>query len=883
MSRDHGMQYRARMLWYYSIYQEGMSMHWTKAVFSDGTFGEMKNGTVEWVKRDFAGYVFFMLNCIIAGFGAGFTWEMYSYVKPEDLAPWDVPGWYINVRKESKALGRTLAWTNKGVTVLVIKDPNGIPLPWGQLGIFGVLMSAKVMKRLAALAWRSYINDVYENVVYTRPGEYIARQAGVLSVCILPKKNALRDGVFYVRPSFMYGMIDKIVIHHKDGTVNESKTRKVRNKLRHAKRFHARLILPYIPREYLTRSQRVMLKFGALAKGDCIVAASDAALDADVVIDMNNLKPELFSLNGFAYFQAFRQEQYGKVRTNPQSLAHFYKWLFQHHIQAALIDQVNAMKAAIRRGVLPEFLDPMATTDDAGRFSDKRSKSDPDGSLNIWMDRYFKLAEDGKLLHSPHLTAALYALCRDYLHPKYRPNHKRHFPVPFAAGASITSWTVATELGYDIPVLGRGDVYLHEIGLIVSDKSYGFIVRVLGGADQDDHIDIHIRRAAHWARVPVGNGKMMTIKKDEIILILTRNPIGMQSDGRSRMGSEYVIVKPWFGAELLGVPEEEIPHVHLDKRPAMVSEVVTYGKGIFRPKGPKVPKNMREYEGFFDQQIAVASDANRAYGSHAYMMMAAMWHKIVTPFQGDEGDIVDAMQQRPCVEDVALLERCNTQVAHAIRSALLSGRVRLDPVVGDYVLGIIMHLTGDDSLKETLATLGLFDPNGPMLNLALEHQSVLNDFVKDATTHLLEIMEERRTWGNGSGVGITWFDKDRDPRGNFPILLRKVQDMEERCIKAHNDHYEANGIKKRMSRSNIPAKLWNEIGDKVVNEALAAGRTWDELTIAMREAYVYCMVGIDRSSFSGAGLASFWKMSDKRLTHGRLLDLLHDALLSFDS
>lgn len=836
---------------------------------SDGVIVHKDENGAPKAHEGFGGYRFHMLDAMILALGIGYKWEIRSYSPPRSLKLEELMDWFRDVIGETRFIGRTLGWVNKGISVIVLSDhreccnaknplcDKGKTLPWGDIPLFTITMTGKIMKRLAAFAWRSYLNATFTKVVFTVPGEYVAPKKRQLSICVVPKSD-LRDGVAQVRPHLMKSMRNKLTA---DYVGDAEKARALRKRLRDVVRGHFRVF-----------TQIGLLKF------DGIIAKSDAALWADIQVSPDNIKGEIKCPEDMAFLEAFAQEQYSEIRTNTQTLANFFTWLLDGLIQPALENFVAQIKDYIITGALPPFLDPIGRTIGHNGVEN----GDDTDNLGVWMERYMELPKRGvPLTRSLQLTAALFALCRDYLHPKKLEFWECRFPIPFAMSASLTSQTVAFESGYDeIPELNRGEVFLHRIGAVFSDAWYIWVAWVLGGGDQDDHLDVHLRRNKFKCMIPCGaDGEMMEILKDEVVLVVTRNPVGNRTNGES-IGSEFIVAKLVNWETMWTGSADQIPYVDLRKgkgRPLFLTEVNTDGIDPLY-KAPKVmlPKNMKEYENFFDTQLAVSGRAGMAYGTHARQMMAAAWHRMTTSFLEEEGTIVDDMQQERSVEKCNVLDACNATVAKEQRTNMLYGGVALDAAVAEYILPITSALTGDFKLKEKVQ----LDYNGPMIKLAQFHAKVRNQFAADAKAWMRDELKDKNVnWILAKDLGKTMTAPGSGDT-SFPYLLRKCRDMEERYINAQRaaGHTE-------FAKRDITMKGWTLIGDKVVDEAMAyltGERGLDEdaahqrLVKAAAQAYRHAIVN-SRVGTVGT-LAAFWAHSDRPLINGKLLPLMAEAL-----
>lgn len=846
---------------------------WSSAIHSSGSIHYVEDGQVKF-REGFGGFVLFMLDAIINAFGAGYTWEIRSYNAPKNLSKKKKDQWLNNVRNDMRAMGTTIAWVNKGVTAISIKNSQGQYLPWMNLGIFGIDMSAKVMKRLAALAWRSYLNGMFERVVYTTVDKPVAYVRGQMSVAFIYSRRLaqLHDGVSFMRPELFEEILERIT---PELVGSEEKAERLRKELSHSKRFNIRLILPYIPRSVLPRKVRKVIKNGGLIKGDIIITKvlpDGSVLAADIVTHIINVKPELYSTTNAAYLQMFRQEQYGRVRTNRQALAHFFKWLYDGHIQDALKQMVADLFTRIKAGLLPDFIDPVGRTlGHTGWKKGNDSRLEQDDSINAFSWKYIQMIEAGvPLTRSPAMLQAIYQMCKSFLHPKDREEDERRFPVPYAKSASFTSRSVAVYAGYNIPPLRDGEVFYHSIGAIVSDETFAYMAYVSGTADEDDHFDHHIRRSASRAWIRSGSMKGFVVRKGDLIAVTVRNPIGGRMNG-SKRGSEYYVLRVKGGLKHFRI-EGKIPEINLRDRPRMITEVnVKDQPATFVPTGPVLPLSYTW--DFVTDQMGVALTASREYGGHALLIMGSWWLNIITKFQADEAEFVDSAQQKPSVEDMSKMKQANIELALWIVAGLRR-ITKIDRIVAGRpdkgffkLLESILEMP-EGSLWSEL--VGKFY-DGPFTELIEFHRRVIQSFDELAREHILECVAAQR---------IAFSDvivDDLSDKGT-PELLHRIHATTAWYMRLHNDDRRARGMTPLTKRTLTGEDYANIAGWVIYFSINEKGDDHDRLVDLAEQTYAYRIRAARKSERLGDYLGNFLEISDKELTNGPLLGLLIEVL-----
>lgn len=873
-----------------------MTPLWAMWLYSTGVLLYVEDGKTK-MHEGFGGFTAALLDAIKTEMGPGYTWELIALNSPK-TTPKKLAIWLGKTYTFIKGLNPTLVWVNKGISVLIIKDAEGKPVPWGCLKIMGVAMSPKIMKRLAVLAWRSYLNGTFKTVIYTKPGRRIPPLVGALSVCIFTsrKNEHLYDGVMAIRPSLVGALIDKV------NTGVEEKTEMVKEELRKSFRFNIRIILPKLPKEFIAELFPVKSKSrkrrstwlkrraafaetygnGFAAKGDCMLG-DEEKMWADIHLHIYpNGKPETPSLTDCAYLQMFRQEQYGRVRTNPQMLAHFFEWLLDGHIQKALRMQINTMIMNLIEGTLPKFIDPVSR--EIGNHGEERAVD----SINAFSYRYIKFSRWLPVWKSPGLLMAIYTMCENFLLPKGTKDRERRFPVPFSKSASLTSRSAVINAGLRIPELRFGEVYYHRVGMVVDDRIFAAVCYELGTADEDDHVYNMLRIVERDVWIPVFTEGVHThnlmLEAGDLVAILVRPPTGQRTNGRMR-GSEYYVLKVRGAVDRLGIvniggtkwnngtwinKSGPIPTIDLKTRPMMISEVPLVdedGKTIeptFNPVGLKTPEEFT-----FDfawEQALVAPNAAKAFGRYCLLVMETWWSWVMMPFHADMGDIVDSMQQKPCAEDVASLNVCVYDLAETVLEAV-EGGAQIEKVVAPGLFKMIASILGVDFEERDAFVESYMSStwDGPFTNLIEFHKAEMARFREVARGHILESAERARV--AVKDIEITM----KDAKG-APGLIVAMKKTERKYRDARREMYPD------LSSDLAPAD-YDEIGTQTV-EWLLEHYTRDQVVRLMLEAYAFRM----RAALAGDGttINRTLAASDRDFMNGRLLDVLITAVGTLD-
>jgi hypothetical protein len=723
---------------------------------------------------------------------------------------------------DMKAFGTTIAYVTKdnSYTAISIRD-NGTPRVWdvnktGESPDFrhiNIGMSSKIAKRLSMLGTQTYLNtDATVIFVDEDDTTFYPHEEGVLYIRITDKEGdeaILKDGQYFIRPEVRDEMVENV--SEKMQVHNPEKARMLRRELGRAKTFNGRLITGK-----------------GLIKGDAVVSH---VLNVDVEVDRVNIKDEVSTFDAHTgLFQMFPQEQMGKVFTNRQTIASFYKALMavptpnredsKNLIKDALVDYIDGLIARFRTGEMMLHINSLG-----------REKGDQIRNvfqkLEAWTE-HFSLNESLYLLMMEAGQIVDMLGCEPGTDDK-----KRRFPVPYATRNSIRN-ADTYRMVYGIePDLAYGEGFVDpELGLIVSDETYLDMVPVLGGADLDDHVEIHYRTVIN------DDDEFFNVDAGDTVMVIIRNPIGIESDGEN-VASEYWMLRA--SAIERACIVEDLPELDTSDLPICTAEL-ELPEPTFEATEPEMTDNYSKE--FFINGVKASAKAQGVYGTHANLMMAFRLYDIPFPFLAPEETFVDICQQTRHPEDLAYIRDLNEVHRKMLANA-----------------GVPM----DFWTKKRCGLRNVAQEDGLFTELVNFHRDEVARFEVNAKQHIhlvKQAMEARY-----DGVAITRM------KANKPLLLSRVEVMEAR----YRAETENTG---RLSYWDFEA-IGNLVVDRL-NEMEAdsnSSQTRELTNQDFLEAHAWLWTQV-KPSHRTTSVRSMYYNTDQKLMMGAMLDRLIEALLS---
>lgn len=717
---------------------------------------------------------------------------------------------------DMKAFGTSIAYVTKDQSFTAISfRENGKPRAWDphKLGLAPKLrtmrieMSPKSPKRLAMLGTQTYLNGRFDVRFVT---EDTPRRDGALTIHVTPhiEGECHEDGEYYIHPQLRDDLVRRV--YYRVAKDDKAKAKQLRRKL-HGAAYNA----------------RVVTEIGVL-KGDVVVSWD---IKADIHVCECNIKPEIMGEAGVARIQMFPQEQKDQVVTNRQTISSFYEWLFavptpgvgdsEGLVKDALVDQFDRYIKEFRSGKLMSHMNPTL-----------REEDDSIKSMHQKMVRWVRSGRNMK--ESLWLTMMLAGQIVDMNNPLHDEDRKRRFPVPYAYRVSLRNVTSYRMAFGGEPMLTDNEAFIDEsIGLIVPDATFVDVAEVLGGADKDDHVEVHYRIAED-------DDEFFGITAGDIVMVLIRNPVGISSDGK-RVASEYYILRvAGFQAD---AGTHELPTIRMADRPLCTAEL-KLPEPTFVETEPDLPKHYsKEY---FIDQVYVATSIQGVYGTHANQMMVCALYGIPFKFVAPEETFVDVCQQTRAEVDLEFIKQYNADNLDHIVDA----RVPLDPFV-------IWRL-GLEGSEEVIEEPGIVS------ELVAYHRAQVQRFIAAANLHIRSVLTELKT---------RYQDHEVTCRvANVPYLIAGIQSKETEYREANNlvDEY--------LSHTD-----WEKIGDIVadrLNELEAAGQfTREVANQRIREAYGWIWNHrVVESRFPGATVKNMFTGHDAEFMRGRMFYRLIEAL-----
>lgn len=522
---------------------------------------------------------------------------------------------YENLEEmESDIASSTTAWINKGLKLLNLYN-EGVQIAWAStLGPFEFSASAKLGKRLSLFAWQTDATLMGVNVEVVE-GKTL-HDPTVLTIQFTDDDTPLTDGISFIRYSVWMMMVNTALERNK-------------SHYRKAIDLNGRLVMP-----------------DGLIKGNFRVLPDDL-LDADVVTSRsNNLKTELWSNDGKAYFAAYPEHTnwFGEVTLDRQTRMHFFDPLFTIEMIETWFEMwTNRIIADLNFDVMPSWA------------TDPRRVEGGDGTINAYTERFVKFADAGLAPSaSPALLQALVRNAEMMLNPSSRKIDSLKFPIEFAVRVLLRS---ESDMPKGFRKLMPHQAYVDRHALVVSDEAYAKIASILGGADKDDHVVVHFRRDP---------------KTGAIYIAVIRNPIGGGFDKNGRRCSEYVLLTCVNAVELLDDHYGEGNWVLPESDPRLMPTRIDFGEfaeDTFVPEGIDAAEYTPDLVFELARGAAIAA---QVYGSHANKMVAAISTNIPLTHFAMEETFVDTCQQVTAPNDVMEIKRINSIHDFELATALQS-------------------------------------------------------------------------------------------------------------------------------------------------------------------------------------------------------------------
>jgi hypothetical protein len=523
----------------------------------------------------------------------------------------------------------TFAFANKsGLTIIWVWDESGNLKPWNDIDPFGFRLSIQLNgntkwlsnlgKRVTALT-RSFpirrilnapiyvevkwVRDAQNNVVGAEPLTPFTRVPGRTIIGIGPEADengpAIKDGAFICNRDLLAGGIFELDVRmrtdekgfvwdrHQAATLNDTALRlRVEKMLDDAERtvkhlqsinvWNVRLFGPMVSEEA-----------GGHFKGDQISTRPGFVIPDgfDIITSTHNLKAEAWCTTGNLIFLADDAHSGGariERWTDRQTLIHHWDWLLKDNIGKAIRVAHRDVVESLMANREPKYL-KFASIDLAQVFN-------PDSGLAIFGRRHDIMRKGGVFnMSTSAVEGVIKARWEGKLAPKERTNAKgevrtledtRKFPVAASQYDGIKPAGQAKMAGYMelYHVVKDGYWESTPMGVVTNDVTFAWVMQILGGGDQDDHVAMIHVRSAFDCSIPLWNGATIDVKAGEIVTVFLRLPIGVSSgkdaNGNPALATEYVILKPTeVEVDLIEDAFPAIPTIDLSTRPIRKDEL----------------------------------------------------------------------------------------------------------------------------------------------------------------------------------------------------------------------------------------------------------------------------------------------------------------------
>lgn len=726
------------------------------------------------------------------------------------------------------------AYTTGDNTFAVVRIENGGRYrKWGHFNSFAFDgMEQKAMKRQGMFGTQTY---TYDNrpIRFVTDDNYHAPSLLFWTVRIMDTPSWLEpviDGIFFAREGVRDVMANKAIANVGD---DEDKADHLKKTLFGTRKFNARFILP-----------------GMTAKGD---VAFCRELNTDFVIHSCNTFTFINSTTEMGYITITPQEQMTAIRTNRQSIAHFWDLLFgvptpgrldtQGLVFDAMRDEVDREISLLRAGKPLSHVAPGA-----------RDEDDAIASVQTKVMLAYEASKD--LNQFPYLVAAQATQRSDMWTPRDERDEEKkrsRLPVPHwsAVRASINSeFVYAMVYGERLDLEAGECAFAPELGLIVNDHDWNLMLSVLGGADQDDHVEVHFRRVM---KRETWMGR--TYLEGDIIFFLVRSPIGLASDGAlnedgtpkltadgrlanedgdpASLFSEYFILKPDSYTRSMvieDINDHMLPVIDLTPEadggslPKCTAEMDPELRASGRQPTKRELEDRYSKKFFLDTLYGLAEN-RLVYDTHSALYRKHRLLNIPFVFKANEDFFIDASVQFMNPEDLNFIRMDN---------------------------------------EEARARLPEFDVPTVLTEVVEFHKAQTERFVSAARTHLRDVVNALKV--ENADIELTG-----PMLGSKPKFLDWVATAEVR--------YRARNNKSRLS-----AMDFEKIGDKVFSgvqimiDSPKFELDSDDVIEMIRDARVYLLRATRPSSQSKAPIASMFTPMDGPLMRGKLTTMVLDAL-----
>lgn len=493
----------------------------------------------------------------------------------------------------------TFAFANKsGLTLIWIWDEDGNLKPWGDIDPFGFRLSINLAgtrkwlsnlgKRLSALTRPfpirrvlnapmyvevKWIRDAQNNAVGAEPVTPFVPIPGRTVVGIGPEADengpAIKDGAVIASRDLLAGGIFELDVRmrtdSKGFTWDRDQAESLTDPIERAQ-IEKMLDLAEMTVKHLQSinvwnvrifGPMVSDEAGGHFKGDQISTRIGFTMPhgIDIITSTHNLKSEMWCTTGNLIFLADDAHSGGpriERWTDRQTVIHHWDWLLKSRLNTSIRVAHRDVVESLMSNREPKYL-KFAKVDLAQAFN-------PNSGLSIYGQRHDILRKGGVFNMSPSaVEGVIKARWEGKLAPEERTNSKgvtriledtRKFPVSASQYDGIKPAGQAKMAGFMelYHVVKDGYWESTPMGVITNDVTFDWVMQILGGGDQDDHVAMIHVRSAFDCSIPLWEGKTIDVKAGEIVTVFLRLPIGVSSgkdaNGNPALASEYVILKP---------------------------------------------------------------------------------------------------------------------------------------------------------------------------------------------------------------------------------------------------------------------------------------------------------------------------------------------------
>lgn len=721
-----------------------------------------------------------------------------------------------------KAAPVLAAYTTSGSTFAVIRiqKVDGEFRDWGKFRNFkfdGMEQKANKRQGMFGTQTHTFGDRVIQ---FVTDDKYHAPIPGVWTVRIVDTPDWLFtaiDGVFFMRESVR----DELVFDALDRQDDDDRRAHLEETLLATRKYNARFVLP-----------------GQTAKGD-VVACRE--LNTDFVIHSTNVFTFIQSTSDRGYLTLTPQEQLGTIRTNRQSIAHFWDLLFsvptpgKNGSLGLVKDEfkrvMNRQAELFKSGQPLSHIAPGARTED-----------DAIRTVQVKVMKAFE--RFGDLNEFPYLLSAQAAQFRDMLtpdDPDQDEKKRTRLPIPAWAGTrvSINSEFVYSMVYGELLDLEPGQCHMDtELGLIVNRYDWDLVLEVLGGADQDDHVEVHARRVT---KRETWMGK--TFLEGDIIFFLVRSPIGLSSDGEY-LYSEYFILSPDSESRRIFLEQANYTLPDIDLTPEskggalprctaeMDDDLRRSGRQPTKRNLPAEYSDPASGKQFFLDTLVGLVENRLVYDTHSAIYRKHRILGIPFEFKASEDFFIDAAVQFMNPADLAFIREDNEEAR---------GRLP-DP----------MPFTIMDELIDF-------------------HKEEVERWMRQARMHLKDVVETQRN------LHADWEFAGPTIDG-MPLFLLWVEQAEAKH-------------RARVNNRTLYSRDFDTIGDNLAAGIAQMIRSdkpeWEIITEesvrnTILDARAHELRATKASRFPGASIETMFTPMDGKLMRGKMVDMVLDALTSND-